>query len=475
MTEINMDKKTEINMDKKTEISDAINGFYNLKGKYERDFQNKYLKDIIKNKGGLSKREKRVAYSKLPKPKCVNCKRNVGTIFNIIYDATTDMKKFIAKCGDISDPCPLDINFEMGTVETYNNMILEQETLINDYKKTIITAKNDLLFGYLHENEASSIFETTANKLKDATNTLGFFVEKNILVNSNPAKREVLKTMIVKFGEMEIDYKKMMYDFDKKDDIQILNRAVNFYVDEMVPMIKNIQETKYDVNIVEYNEDSSTFHLIQLPNSLDNSQVSFDVDDTVHSYVTGLTRKTTGMTRKNRDSKKDKTKTKKIKPVLDFVIEDDVDEDDVDGNEEKEVIGVQEYSNDAMIDEDGEISWENPKYQRVWNSLSQRYRNNLSQYPEWAKLTIEKFISDVKSAKYREYINPPDLIIPPQKMDDGSLDFGNEVYNELYKTTNDWERSILNTMRPGVNGGSESAYKNYLETLFKDKVGFSKY
>lgn len=468
-----MNEITDKIMDKKMSINDAVNGFYNLKGKYERDFQDRYIKDIIKNEG-LSKREKRVVYSKLPKPKCVNCKRNVGTIFTIKYDATTDMKKYIAKCGDISDPCPLDINFEIGTIDTYVKLILEQETLINNYKSTIINAKNDLLFGYLNENEASSIFETTADKLKDATETLGFFVEQNILVNSNPAKREVLKTMIVKFGEMEIDYKKMMYEFDNKGDEQILNRAVNFYVDEMIPILKNIQETKYDVNMVEYNEDSSTFHLIQLANSFNNLEVSFDVDDVVHSYVTGLTRKTKGTTRKNRQPNKDKTKTKKIRPEYDFVIEDEVDEDE-EKDEDEEVVGVQEYSNDPIIDPDGEISWENPEYQRMWNRLSQKYRNNLSQYPEWAKLTIEKFMSDSKSGKYREYVNPPNLIIPAQKMDDGSLDFGNELYNELYKTTNDWERSILNTMRPGVKGGSETAYKNYLEVLFKDKVGFSKY
>jgi len=465
------DNKTEINIDKKNVINDAMNGLYNLKGKYEHDYYNKYIKVIIKNQF-MSKVEKRVAYSKLPKPKCVNCKRNVGSIFSIKYDKKTDMKKFIAKCGDISKPCPLDIYFEVGTTETYNNVILEQEELINKYKKMIINGKNDILFGYLDESETSTILETTINKLKEATNTLGFFVEKNILVNSNPSKKEVLKSMIIKFGEMKLDYKEMMLDYDNTQNKQKLIRAVNYYTDDMIPHLKNIQATKYDINIVEHDDLLNNYTLIQLRNSIDNLEVAFDVDDVVHSYVTGITTKKTKKNKDDNKSSQRNVKTRKSRKT-ELIIEDDDDDDDDD--DEVEVIGVPEYSNEAKIDSIGEISWDNPEYQRVWDSLNDRYRNNLSQYPEWARQTIEQFIVDIKGSKYRSYINPPNLIIPGQRNDDGSLDFGNELYNKLYKSTNAWEQSILNTMRPGIKGGSEIAYKNYLEVLFKEKVGFTRY
>ena len=64
MTEMKIEQNTTTN----DAMNDAMIGFYNLKGKYEKEFYDKYVKDIIKSKG-LSKREKRVVFSKLPKPK----------------------------------------------------------------------------------------------------------------------------------------------------------------------------------------------------------------------------------------------------------------------------------------------------------------------------------------------------------------------------------------------------------------------
>jgi len=323
---------TEQKIAKNIQMNEAVDGFYNLKSKYKRDLYNKYIKNIIKDQV-LSNNEKRVAFSKLPPAKCVNCKRNVGTIFTVKYDTSTDMKKYIAKCGDLTQPCALDVNFELGTTYTYNDMILEQETILNDCKISIIKTKNDLLFGYLNETESANIFETLTNKLKDATSSLGFFVEKNILVNSNPAKKEVLRKMIVEFGKMDIDYKKMISDFEKTDNVQTLNQGVNYYINEMIPLLKNIQETKYDVNAVEHNENLGTYHLLQLQNSLANEQVTFDADDVIHSYVTGLSNK--NITRKNRNLINN-TRTRKSRKLsnINFTIQDDDEQDDDEQDDE---------------------------------------------------------------------------------------------------------------------------------------------
>ena len=68
---------------------EAINEFYRLKNKYENEYYEKYVKPIIRS--NKSKREKRVEFSRLPKHECINCKRNVGTIFTI----TSNAKKYI--------------------------------------------------------------------------------------------------------------------------------------------------------------------------------------------------------------------------------------------------------------------------------------------------------------------------------------------------------------------------------------------
>ena len=80
---------------KETNITptDAINEFYKMKDKYESGYYEKYVNPIVKS--NQSKREKRVAYSKLPKHECINCKRNVGTIFTIKNDIKEDVKKYV--------------------------------------------------------------------------------------------------------------------------------------------------------------------------------------------------------------------------------------------------------------------------------------------------------------------------------------------------------------------------------------------
>ena len=139
--------------------------------------------------------------------------------------------------------------------------------------------------------------------------------------------------MIVEFGKMDIDYKKMISDFEKTDNVQTLNQGVNYYINEMIPLLKNIQETKYDVNAVEHNENLGTYHLLQLQNSLANEQVTFDADDVIHSYVTGLSNK--NITRKNRNLINN-TRTRKSRKLsnINFTIQDDDEQDDDEQDDE---------------------------------------------------------------------------------------------------------------------------------------------
>ena len=63
---------------------EAIDEFYRLKDKYETSYYEKYVKPIVNN--SQPKKQKRVAFSRLPKNECINCKRNVGTIFTVKYN-----------------------------------------------------------------------------------------------------------------------------------------------------------------------------------------------------------------------------------------------------------------------------------------------------------------------------------------------------------------------------------------------------
>ena len=181
-----MDKTDKIN--NTISAIEAINEFYRFKDKYERGYNEKYVTPIVKSK--KTNKDKRIAYSKLPKPECINCKRNVGTIFTIHNDKEEDIRKFIAKCGDITDPCPLNIQINSSFRDNLNTIIITGSKSIEKIKLNIIKEKNNALF---FNKDVVSSFEKITSTLKTETENVGFAIETNILRNNNPEKYALIK------------------------------------------------------------------------------------------------------------------------------------------------------------------------------------------------------------------------------------------------------------------------------------------
>jgi hypothetical protein len=201
---------------------EAINEFYRLKDKYETSYYDKYVKQILKSK--KSKKEKRVEYSRLPKHECINCKRNVGTIFTITYDFNDLTRKFISKCGDLTDPCPLDIQISYSIRELFDKLIFEGLNNIENLKLDIIKQKNNALF-FKSSRNIINIFDKLTTDLKSQTSDTGYNIEKDILKNENPEKIILLRKSIDEFGiGFVLPFKQMIQDFLKTNDELIINQ-----------------------------------------------------------------------------------------------------------------------------------------------------------------------------------------------------------------------------------------------------------
>lgn len=394
---------------------EAMKYFYELKNQYEEKYYEKYMQSIIKNKN-KSKREKRVDFSKLPKPECISCNRNVGTIFSVKHHDNDPFRIFVAKCGDLSDPCPLDIHFEIYDRDTYERTIHETMKDLNNVKKEIIQEKNDVMFGYKHrtstfgssmdnkevsllkevltpdkinillgprsqqqdelmnkykrklgqgfieilegfnalsdeersenkdttqkvlENyisdkmrraEAYTIsgkdkvlhdFNVLSEKLKEQTELAGFFIESNMLKNDNPERANLLAKLEDEFGkEMLLPFKGILEEFMSTDNEQLVTKAVEMYKTEMLPKLKDIQQLRYDVNLVEFDPVTGQYFLTQRKNSMESLEFGPTTDDNVKTFVkTGVAmKKTKGKTLKKAGQEdKPKTKTRKLKPKI---------------------------------------------------------------------------------------------------------------------------------------------------------------
>lgn len=439
---------------------EAINEFYRLKDKYQNEYYEKYVKPIIKS--NKSKKEKRVEYSKLPKHQCINCKRNVGTIFTIKSNDSDGIRQFKATCGDLQEPCPLDIQIDYSNREPMNTNIKQGLIEIEKIKLNIIKQKNNSLF---FKKNVVNIFNKLTEELKLETENTGLIIETNILRNNNPEKSVLLKQTIDEFGKgFILPFKQMVKEFDETNNELVLNQAANFYVNEMIPKLKEILLLKYDVSIVEYDEINNIYKLIQLPNSLESNEFYYKDQDKVTKFVKGV-KKAKKKTRKEETEIKPKNKTRKIKPIAELVLEDEEEQIIEPGIEHGIEPGIEqqleskyaeEPNKKPIFDESGNVRWNNEEYNKIWKLMSPQLKSLLLEDPDWLEDYMNSCFKLIKEGKPCKLFLPKQTKLPPTKDANGNYEFGSEIVDKLF------------------NGLSKS-YQDILLTLYSEKDGERNY
>lgn len=317
--------------DNNREINEAINNYYKLKNDYEADFYEKYVKPIVNSK--KSTKEKKSIYQKLPKPKCINCKRNVSTLFSIKTADDLKNRTYSAKCGDVAAPCALNINILMPLVQPFDKILSENASstgTINVIKKDIIKIKNDILFGYTNEQSAFDSVEKLTDQLKQELNTYDFYLETYISTIDNPVENNILKTKKVELGLYIQQFKDMINEFNQSNNQSVINSAVEFYINTMMPALKEIQDKTYAYNTIEYVDKQ--YILLQIKNTLEQLNIEYDTPKIV-SYVVGTT--TPGNINENPKQKpKPKSQSKpKLAPKLPILVREESTEEEIEAPE----------------------------------------------------------------------------------------------------------------------------------------------
>ena len=271
----------------KKEFTDAVFMFYKLKNQYEHSI-NEQKKKIIKLEG-MSWREKRREYKRY-KPKCINCKRAVGTVFSVkrnLGESGEDVDSRIlrAYCGDRLNPCPLNIEIASNLFNTKEYLNDEEDNLTKD-KSEVIKYKNDLLFGYLSENEVVNKFEELKEKIKSETSNYEFLLSQyNEIVNNNEKFKKINKNT-KEIYELIDKIRNTMDKYEKTDNTNYVADVVTLYTNDLVPKIKQNNKLKYKVEYVDFNEYDSTYNLIQIPYTTEDMEAT--LDNKVINLVTGL-------------------------------------------------------------------------------------------------------------------------------------------------------------------------------------------
>lgn len=406
---------------------DALNEYFKLKNKFENDV-NAYKKKIINNIT-LSKREKRSEFLKIM-PKCVNCKRpsKKGTLFSVTFNPetenTTTYRKFSAVCGNLVDPCNLNIEIHIGETEPLDKLITDIRNEIKTYKNKIIDDKNKLLFGLITTEKVLENFEFNKSYINDLTSVYELYLDQLNKIVDNPDKKTELDDAVILSYENIDKIKKCIKQMNEKDDAQFAVTAANIYVTTLKPLLDKIRHLKYSENIVYHDDYYNNCRLIQMPYSeLDLAFNSYD--SKIIKYNVGLQAKT----------------IKKKKPGL-LIVESDEDTSDIEDKKEF-TIKIQEPDKSKSKEipqdepiigkgEDG-IDWNIEEYKKLWRNLPKKLKTEFKLNIDWMK----DFMYNCVNAKQREGVQyngcrlttPSKLIIPPKQLESGQYDFGVSIYN----------------------------------------------
>jgi len=144
------------------------------------------------------------------------------------------------------------------------------------------------LFGYLNENDVLNKFEELKEKIKSETSNYEFLLnEYNEIVNNKEKMNmitENTKEIYLLIEKIRVAISK----YENTDNIDYVSDAVTIYINELLPKIRDNNKLKYKVNYVDFNEYDSTYHLIQLPHTIEDMEAS--LDNKVINLVTGLTK-----------------------------------------------------------------------------------------------------------------------------------------------------------------------------------------
>ena len=231
----------------------ALREFYELKNKYDTLIKKQKRKII--NNNTLSNKQKRDAFQLL-KPKCIKCKKPVGTKF------ITKNNILNAVCGSTTNPCSLNIYIDKGkSINLYDHvedLMEEKDTIIVN----VIKLKLDLLFNYTSEEKAMGEFKIVKDQYSKICDEYEESLNKllNIIYKfDNKEQMDIVKLQIYEYIS---SIKNNINLYKKGEGEQYLNDAISIYINDLSPSLEKDRQFNYSLSYIVNQEETCTLNNI---------------------------------------------------------------------------------------------------------------------------------------------------------------------------------------------------------------------
>lgn len=136
-------------------VNKMVEKYYSLKSKYEAG-KTKMINKLLGSK--MTQKEIKKRYN-ASYPKCVNCKRSVGMLFNS-SDNTLSVQCgavqgiFKKKDGTTIQPCDVDFSVELPHYNSIRTLMKDYEELLNQLKNQLKLLKLQHLYGHIDDDQS---------------------------------------------------------------------------------------------------------------------------------------------------------------------------------------------------------------------------------------------------------------------------------------------------------------------------------
>lgn len=228
---------------------EALDKYFELKQKYD----NNLLKISKKN----SEKEKGQSYLKA---KCIQCKKEGGTIFS------NKGNRYSAVCG-ASKPCGLRIDLYRGFFTNIQTTLYELKSIVESSKDCMISLKNDEIFKYKGDTECVEHFKSLGSHFSTAEKMYLELLKTVENTYNNKEKVEKIAELHEKSNDLIKELQKGAQEYMKSSPKQFdfIQSLVEQQIRLLFPIFKEIDELKYEVREMEisvlerkqeYNDDS---------------------------------------------------------------------------------------------------------------------------------------------------------------------------------------------------------------------------
>ena len=264
--------KTVKKSKKQINYVESLNEYFRLKQKYDSDML-RLKKSAIQN--AATRKEGRRKKKGVQAP-CVGCGKKVGTIFS------QDESYYTATCGDNTHPCEFNIKLFRGNYDMIDNMLGMYTGDIQDNKTDIIVQKMDTLFKYIDEEESSVKFKEVFEIYNNTSDLYKGLVADYDKIYNNLDRESKLVRKIDEMFKIRENVERIMQEYKKTGNREILLDAMGIYNAELAPVILEVRTLKYDNMFVE--DEVKHTRLVQYDVSPHNKQFMFGDERKVIKY-----------------------------------------------------------------------------------------------------------------------------------------------------------------------------------------------